>query len=91
MSAAPRRLTLYGGPACSLCDKAKDLIARVAVDVPLTLEVVDIQSDPALLERYRTRIPVIAIDGEVVLEGKVTEFWLRKALAGEPPNRFRLF
>jgi Glutaredoxin-like domain (DUF836) len=84
------RLTLYTGPSCSLCDTAKALIEKVAADTPLTLEVVDITSDPALLAAHRLEIPVVAIDGDIVLRGKVSEFWLRKLLRGESPDRYRL-
>lgn len=81
------RMTLYSGPGCCLCDQAKALIDKVAQEVPFTLEVVDIHSDPALFARYRYAIPVIAVDGQVVMAGKVTEFWIRKALRGEPLGR----
>jgi glutaredoxin len=83
----PVRLTLYSGPGCSLCDKAKLLVERVARDVPLEVEEVDITQDPELYDRYRYAIPVIALDGREVMAGKVTEFWLRKALRGEPLER----
>lgn len=83
----PVRLTLYSGPGCSLCDKAKLLVERVAQDVPLEVEEVDITQDAALYDRYRYAIPVIALDGREVMAGKVTEFWLRKALRGEPLER----
>lgn len=81
------RLTIFSGPGCSLCDKAKLLVERVARDVPLEIEEVDISQDPELFERYRYAIPVIALDGREVMAGKVTEFWLRKALRGEPLER----
>jgi hypothetical protein len=84
------RLTLYTGPNCSLCDTAKALIEKVAADTPLTLEVVDITSDPALFEAHRYEIPVVAVDGAIALRGKVSEFWLRKLLRGEAPDRYRL-
>lgn len=83
----PVRLTLYSGPGCSLCDKAKAMIERVSADVALEVEVVDITSDPVIYERFRYAIPVIALHGEPVMAGKVTEFWLRKALRGEPLER----
>ncbi|HEY9900537.1 MAG TPA: glutaredoxin family protein [Pantanalinema sp.] len=81
------RLTLYSGPGCCLCDQAKALLDKVAADQPFQLDIVDIHSDAALYERFRYAIPVIAVDGEVVMAGKVTEFWIRKALRGEPLGR----
>ena len=83
----PVRLTLYSGPGCSLCDKAKLLVERVAHDIPLEIDEVDITQDTELYDRYRYAIPVIALDGREVMAGKVTEFWLRKALRGEPLER----
>ena len=62
-------LTLYTGPSCSLCDTAKALIEKVAADTPLTLELVDITTDPALFEAHRYEIPVVAIDGASVANG----------------------
>ncbi|MNX79662.1 Glutaredoxin [compost metagenome] len=81
------RVTLYSGPGCCLCDQAKALLDKVAVDQPFSLEIRDIHADPALFERFRYAIPVIAVDDEVVMAGKVTEFWIRKALRGEPLGR----
>jgi glutaredoxin len=85
-----RRVTLYTGPGCHLCDVAKALIEKVSADVPLSLELVDITTDPALYEAHRLEIPVVALEGDIVLRGKVTEFWFRKALRGEPIDRYRL-
>lgn len=84
------RLTLYTGPTCSLCDKAKEVVDRVRQDVPMEVETIDITADAALFERFRYAIPVIALDGEPVMAGKIAEFWLRKALRGEPLQRDRL-
>lgn len=80
-------LRIYSGPNCCLCDKAKELIAKVAEDTPLILEEVDIHSDSALYERFRYAIPVIALDGQLIMAGKVTELWLRRAIRGEPLGR----
>lgn len=37
-------------------------------DWQFTLEAVDIDSDPQLVERYNTRVPVLAIAGEEVCQ-----------------------
>ncbi len=57
-----------------------DVIKRAGRDYPLTIEEVDITTDPALYERYRYVIPVVAIDGVEALVSKVSEVWLRRAL-----------
>ena len=86
-----KQLVLISGPDCSLCDQAKALIEKVRAEVPFDFETRDLADDEGLRELYARRIPVILLDGELVLEGKVTEFWLRKALAGEPVTRYKLF
>jgi hypothetical protein len=62
-------LTLYGRPNCHLCDQAREALLALCAEAPfLELEEVDIDSDDALLTEYLERIPVIAVDGEVVSE-----------------------
>lgn len=81
------RLTLYSGPGCCLCDTAKALIEKVSREIPLELELHDITSDQELYERFRYAIPVVALEGEVIMAGKISELWLRKALRGEKLER----
>ncbi len=51
-------LILYAKPGCHLCDEAREVIATV--DDTLPLREVDITLDPALMDRYAVRIPVLA-------------------------------
>lgn len=83
-------LVVYSAPGCSLCDKAVALVAPLAQELHFDWTVRNIAEEPELEARYRTRIPVVTIDGRVVLTGKITEFWLRKALRGEDPGRITL-
>ena len=68
-----RRLTLYSKPGCHLCDEMKHVIDAVAARVPLSLEIVDISQDPALLDRYGVDIPVLLIDGRKAAKHRLTE------------------
>ena len=47
-----RKLTLYGKPDCPLCDKMKDVVERVRGVVPFGLEVISIETDAALFDRF---------------------------------------
>lgn len=85
----PPVLTLYTRPDCCLCDKAADLIAKVALDMPLTLELVDITGDAELERLWGSKIPVVAKDGEIAIVSRVSEFWLRRILAGESSERLK--
>ena len=57
------RLFTKGG--CTLCDVAKDVLARVAEDQPHTLEAVDITDTDNTIwwERYKYDIPVLHVNG----------------------------
>ncbi len=62
------RVTLYGRPGCHLCEEAQAAVAVARSRREFALEEVDISLDPLLARRYGERIPVVAIDGEDVLE-----------------------
>jgi thiol-disulfide isomerase/thioredoxin len=84
MSLNPFSITLYGRPGCHLCDQVEQRIRRVGEQYPLVLRVVNIESDPRLLEKYMLTIPAVEIDGEEVfvsVTSVVTEAELRAELA----------
>ncbi|HSC73001.1 MAG TPA: glutaredoxin family protein [Gaiellaceae bacterium] len=51
---------LYHAPGCSLCEKARDVLA--ASGEPF--EEVDISGDPELEAKYREWLPVVEVGGE---------------------------
>jgi len=66
---------------CGLCAEAYRALRRVALDVPLEIERVDITKDPALFDRYALRIPVVVV-GERELDAagvddRALRAWLR--------------
>jgi glutaredoxin len=76
------QLTIYSRPGCHLCDEMKAVVERVARSAaqPLTIEEIDISTDPALEARYGVEIPVLMIDGKKVAKYRVTEAALAKWL-----------
>jgi len=60
-----RHVTLYSRPGCHLCDRVRAVMEDVLRRTPFTLDVVDIDSDPALKARYDHEVPVVAIDGRI--------------------------
>ena len=76
-----RTLTLYGKPDCSLCDKMKAVVDRVGRDVEFELEIVSIESDPGLWQRFWKDIPVLTEGSEILFRHRTTEEALRAALA----------
>ena len=73
-------LTLYGKPGCCLCDDARAAIREVRAERDFELREVDVSLDPALQREYGERIPVVALDGEEVLELRVEAPELRRLL-----------
>lgn len=76
-------IVLYGRPGCHLCEQVEAHIRRLEQEFSLRLQLVNIESDPQLHERYMLTIPVVAIDGEDVflsVNAVVTEEELRQEL-----------
>ncbi len=66
-----RRLVLYTRSGCHLCEIAKGKLDRARREEDFDLEEVDIDSDPELIARYGTRIPVVTVDGAFAFEHRV--------------------
>ena len=78
------KVSLYTKPDCCLCDEAQESLERVRKETPFQLEEIDIRSDPALLESYAQRIPVVLVNGAVAFEYRVDESELRRLLVQGP-------
>jgi glutaredoxin len=64
-----RTVTLYTRPGCHLCDQARDAILRMRDEgAAFELDEIDIETDDELHRAYLERIPVVAVDGELVCE-----------------------
>jgi len=55
---------LYTRPGCHLCEVAKTQILAAQCADLYELQEVNIETDPELVERYGTLIPVITVNGE---------------------------
>jgi glutaredoxin len=65
------QVTFYTKAGCHLCEEARDMLDDIAAQTEFELTEIDIRSDNELFEQYRYRIPVIIINGETVLEGRI--------------------
>lgn len=72
-------VTFYTKAGCHLCEDARDLLEEIAEGTEYMLTEVDIRSDLEVFERYRYRIPVILINGEILLEGRIDALELAQA------------
>ncbi len=75
-------LTLYSRPGCHLCDEMKAVVQRAAraTTTPITIDEIDISTDPDLEARYGLEIPVLMVDGKKAAKYRVTEEELTRLL-----------
>ena len=68
MSRMPQltQLTLYGREDCHLCQDMVLALKEIESSQPFSLEIVDIERDPNLEEKYGHLVPVLAVDGEEI-------------------------
>jgi len=71
---------IYSRPGCHLCEQAKAVLLQVQQEIPFELLEVDIERDPLLLERFKTEIPVVFVDGRKLSHHKVDVEALRNRL-----------
>ncbi|HTX36303.1 MAG TPA: glutaredoxin family protein [Bryobacteraceae bacterium] len=64
-------VTLYTRQGCCLCDDAKLVLAEARRRAVFEYREVDIDSDPALHQKYNDEVPVIAIDGAKAFKYRV--------------------
>ncbi len=73
-------MTFYTKEGCSLCKGVRNSLAELQHEYALTIDEVDITGDEETYRRYKEAIPVVIVDGRIVLEGRIGEADLRQAL-----------
>ena len=84
MTDGPVRVTLLTQPDCVHCDHAKQVLARVGVDHPVTVTEIGLGTEEGRRLAARGGVlfaPGILIDDEPFGYGRLSERRLRKALA----------
>jgi len=72
-----RHAVLYTRKSCQLCDEAKETLEMYG----FSIDEIDIEERPELLDRYNTCVPVVEIDGKVRFRGKVNEVLLLRLIS----------
>ena len=67
-----RNAVLYTRKSCQLCDEAKEILEMYG----FSIHEIDIDTQPELLEKYDTCVPVVEIDGKVRFRGTINEVLL---------------
>lgn len=81
--ALPLTFTVYTREQCGCCHKALDLLRQYQRRYHFTIEEVDIDGDPALVAKYDTEVPVVALHGKVRFRGVVQPALLERLILAE--------
>ncbi len=79
-----RQLILYSRDPCPLCDDAAVLLTTYQRWLP-HITVVNIDTDPQLVQKYGESVPVVAFDGKVRFRGHIAPELLQRLIEGTPP------
>lgn len=59
----------YSRPNCQLCNDGMELLKIIQLEKTFTIEVVNIEEDDELHEKYMMYIPVVEQNGEIIQSG----------------------
>lgn len=59
-------LTIYGRVGCHLCEEMEQALGALQAEWGFSVEVVDVDSDPRLEERYGHLVPVLSAGDEEI-------------------------
>ena len=76
-------IAIYSRPGCHLCEEMKAVVQRVVQreHASVTIDEIDISTDPSLESRYGLEIPVLMVEGRKVAKYRVTEDEVTRMLA----------
>ena len=76
------RIIMYSKPGCHLCEEMKAEMAKASCPDLYELEEINIETDDALLARYRHDIPVLIINGTETFRHRLTRESFQAYLTG---------
>ena len=77
---------MYSREGCHLCDVVKDTLKQMEGEAEFRWQVVDIDGDPELREKYNEEVPVVFIDGRKAFKYRMDGRQFLRALAGRAQN-----
>ena len=80
MTGAAPQVVLYGREGCSPCAHARDALRRLGREFAFDLHERDVDADAAQVARYGDRVPVVAVEGREVSEGRIDLGAVQRAL-----------
>ena len=80
MPLTPLRLELYTRPGCHLGNDLRAMCERLAGEIAFELTEVNIEGDPAVQARYGREVPILFVEGRLVVRYRTSERELRRIL-----------
>ena len=77
---------MYSREGCHLCDVVKDTLKQMEGEAEFRWQVVDIDGDLELREKFNEEVPVVFIDGRKAFKYRMDGRQFLKALAGREPT-----
>lgn len=74
------QVKFYSRPNCPLCDEGLNMLKLVQEDVPFEINIVNIEEDDTIHEKYMLMIPVVEKDGEIIQYGQLDYVTLYEGL-----------
>ncbi|MFP4080073.1 MAG: glutaredoxin family protein [Ectothiorhodospira sp.] len=74
-------VTLYHREGCHLCETVLEGLGALQERLDFSIQAVDIDTDPALRERFGLKIPVVAVGEEILCCHRLDVAALEDALA----------
>lgn len=71
---------LYGRKDCHLCDEMKQDVERVSAGFPVSLTIIDVDSDSDLARLYGDEIPVLMLNGRKIAKIRISPAKIRWTL-----------
>lgn len=78
---------MYSRVDCHLCDDARAVVSAVCADAGEVWQEIDIDAEPALVERYGDYVPVVEVDGVQQGFWRVDAARLARQLARDPGGK----
>lgn len=75
-----KQLILYTRNRCPLCEKAKDVLIQLQIEISFELIELDIEQKDEWVEQYGLMIPVVSFAGEVIQYGQISKEVIKKHL-----------
>lgn len=76
------KINYYSRPNCLLCEEGLITLKLVQEDIDFDLEVINIEENEQLHEKYMLMIPVVEKDNEIIQYGNLDYVTLYEALHG---------